>query len=72
LAGLNIGDTARYSNAHLPEGSEFADTDRDYTIMTLVASRAMASAAGGAAEGEEEASAEEGEEGEAAEEASEE
>lgn len=57
LAGLNVGDTARYSNAVLPTGAEFADTDRDYTIMTLVASRAMASAAGasaaeGSAEGE--------------------
>lgn len=68
LAGLNVGDTARYSNAVLPTGAEFADTDRDYTIMTLVASRAMASAAGASAA---EASAEGEAEGEA-EEASEE
>ncbi len=70
LAGLNVGDTARYSNAVLPTGAEFADTDRDYTIMTLVASRAMASAAGAsAAEGSAEGEAEgEGEAEEASEE----
>lgn len=60
MTGLELGETARYSNAVMPEGAEFADTERDYTIVTLVASRAAASAAG-SEEGEE------GEEGETAE-----
>jgi large subunit ribosomal protein L25 len=63
LAGLSIGDTARYSHAVLPEGAEFADTERDYTIVTLVPSRAAASEAGD----EEGAEGEDGEDGETAE-----
>lgn len=60
MEGLELGDTARYSNVVMPEGAEFADTERDYTIVTLVASRAAAAAAGAADD-------EEGEEGETAE-----
>ena len=70
LAGLDIGDSIHISHLTLPQGSESAITDRDFTIATIVAPTVYK-----AAEGEEGAEApeagevplvgEEGEEGEA-------
>ncbi|KRA83283.1 50S ribosomal protein L25/general stress protein Ctc [Altererythrobacter sp. Root672] len=65
VTGLDIGDSIHISNVALPQGSESAITDRDFTIATIVAPSALKqSAAAAAEEGAEEA-------GEAAEEASE-
>ncbi|MEO6154028.1 MAG: 50S ribosomal protein L25/general stress protein Ctc [Croceibacterium sp.] len=57
VTGLEIGDSVHISNVTLPEGSESAITDRDFTIATLVApsalrqSEAAADEAGGETEG---------------------
>src|SRR5205085_3394520 len=37
LAGLDIGDSLHISSVTLPQGSESAITDRDFTIATIVA-----------------------------------
>ncbi|MBB3763968.1 50S ribosomal protein L25/general stress protein Ctc [Sphingomicrobium lutaoense] len=61
LDGLDIGDSIHISAVTLPEGSESAIDDRDFTIATVVAPSAMKSTE------EEEAEDEEGVEGEEAE-----
>ncbi len=58
VTGLEIGDSIHISAIKLPEGSESAITDRDFTIATVVAPSALKS------DEEEEAEAAEGEEGE--------
>lgn len=58
VTGLEIGDSVHISAVALPEGSESAITDRDFTIATVVAPSALKS------DEEEEAEAAEGEEGE--------
>jgi large subunit ribosomal protein L25 len=64
VTGKEVGDSIHISSIDLPEGSESAITDRDYTIATLVAPSALKSQ-----DDEEEVDGEavEGEEGEAAE-----
>ena len=46
LTGLDIGDSIHISAVHLPEGTESAITDRDFTIATVVAPSAMKSEEG--------------------------
>ena len=59
VSGLEVGDSIHISHVKLPEGSESAITDRDFTIATIVAPSALKKAEGeAAAEGEE--AAEEG------------
>jgi large subunit ribosomal protein L25 len=41
VAGLDVGDAVHISMVKLPEGSESAITDRDFTIATLVAPSAL-------------------------------
>ncbi len=41
VTGKEVGDSIHISEVVLPEGSESAITDRDYTIATLVAPSAM-------------------------------
>ncbi len=59
LAGLDIGDSLHISAVTLPQGSESAITDRDFTIATIVApsgvksEAAEAAAAAAGIEGEE-------------------
>lgn len=56
VTGLEVGDSIHISSVTLPEGSESAITDRDFTIATVVAPSAMkrdASEEEEAAEGEE-------------------
>ncbi len=65
VTGLDVGDSIHISHVKLPEGSESAITDRDFTIATIVAPSALKRA-------ESEAAASEGEEGEATEGAGEE
>ena len=71
VTGLEVGDSVHISHVTLPEGSESAITDRDFTIATIVAPSALKAEEGEAeavegAEGAEPAEgAEEGEEGEA-------
>ena len=43
LEGLDVGDSIHISAVTLPEGSESAITDRDFTIATLVAPSALKS-----------------------------
>jgi large subunit ribosomal protein L25 len=78
VTGLDIGDSIHISHVALPEGSESAITDRDFTIATIVAPSALKQAESEAAEeveagavpvegeaeeaGEEEGGEEEGEE----------
>ena len=51
VTGKEVGDSIHISEVNLPEGSESAITDRDYTIATLVAPSALKKSEG--AEGEE-------------------
>jgi len=56
LAGTDIGDSIHISHVTLPEGTQSAITDRDFTIATIVAPsgvKAEAAEAAAAAEGEE-------------------
>jgi len=64
VTGKEVGDSLHISEVELPEGSESAIKDRDYTIATLVAPSALKKSEDEAAEGEE---LEEGAEGEEAE-----
>ncbi len=64
VTGLEVGDSIHISAVTLPEGSESAITDRDYTIATIVAPSALKRAESEAGEVEE---GEAGEEAEAAE-----
>lgn len=63
VTGLEVGDSIHISSVVLPEGSESAITDRDFTIATVVAPSALKRAE--SEEGEEELA--EGEEAEGAE-----
>ena len=65
VGGLDVGDSVHISSLTLPEGSESAITDRDFTIATIVAPSALKSQDDETEEGDEEAV--EGEEGEATE-----
>lgn len=63
VTGLEVGDAIHISHITLPEGSESAITDRDFTIATIVAPSALKKAEGAAAaEGEAEGEEAEGEE----------
>jgi len=58
LAGLDVGDSLHISAVQLPQGTESAITDRDFTIATVVAPSALKSEEGDTqteAEGGEEA-----------------
>ncbi len=57
VTGKEVGDSIHISEVKLPEGSESAITDRDFTIATLVAPSALKKAE---TEGEEGEGAEEG------------
>ena len=57
VTGFDVGDSIHISNVTLPEGSESAITDRDFTIATVVAPSALKRAE--AAEGEAEAAEQE-------------
>ncbi|MDX1703534.1 50S ribosomal protein L25/general stress protein Ctc [Altererythrobacter ishigakiensis] len=61
VTGKEVGDSVHISELTLPEGSESAITDRDFTIATLVAPSALKKSEEESAEGDEEAV--EGEEG---------
>ena len=61
VTGKEVGDSVHISELTLPEGSESAITDRDFTIATLVAPSALKKSEEESSEGEEEAV--EGEEG---------
>jgi len=54
VTGLEVGDSIHISAVSLPEGSESAITDRDYTIATIVAPSALKKADGEAEDGEDE------------------
>ena len=62
LDGLDIGDSVHISAVNLPEGCAPTITDRDFTIVTVVAPSALKSADDEAAE-DEDAEGVEGEEG---------
>ena len=75
VTGKEVGDSIHISELTLPEGSESAITDRDFTIATLVAPSALKKAETEAEEGDEEEvdadgvpATEQGEDAEAAEE----
>ena len=53
VTGLDIGDSIHISEIQLPDGSESAITDRDFTIATVVAPSALKKAEGEDEEGEE-------------------
>jgi large subunit ribosomal protein L25 len=74
VTGMEVGDSVHISQVTLPEGSESAITDRDFTIVTIVAPSALKQAESEAEEAEEALAGEElegeeaeGEEGEAGE-----
>ncbi len=54
VAGLEVGDSVHISALTLPEGSESAITDRDFTIATVVAPSALKRSGDEGEEGEEE------------------
>ncbi|WP_420605462.1 50S ribosomal protein L25/general stress protein Ctc [Novosphingopyxis sp.] len=74
VAGLEVGDSIHISALQLPEGSESAITDRDFTIATIVAPSALKSSDEGESDDEvaetevteQNADTVEGEDGEAA------
>jgi large subunit ribosomal protein L25 len=70
VTGKEVGDSIHISELTLPEGSESAITDRDFTIATLVAPSALKKSESETEEGEEERV--EGEEAEGTEEGGEE
>ena len=53
VTGKEVGDSIHISEIKLPEGSESAITDRDYTIATLVAPSALKKSESETEEGEE-------------------
>ena len=57
VTGLEVGDSIHISALTLPEGSESAITDRDFTIATVVAPSALKRSGEGEGEGEEDTSA---------------
>lgn len=64
VTGKEVGDSLHISEQKLPEGSESAITDRDFTIATLVAPSALKSDTDESADGEEGAEGEATEGGE--------
>ncbi|MDP4575189.1 50S ribosomal protein L25/general stress protein Ctc [Qipengyuania sp. G39] len=52
VTGKEVGDSIHISEVQLPEGSESAITDRDFTIATLVAPSALKKSEGAEGEGE--------------------
>ena len=54
VTGKEVGDSIHISEITLPEGSESAITDRDYTIATLVAPSALKKSEGAEGEDDEE------------------
>ncbi|WP_164116744.1 50S ribosomal protein L25/general stress protein Ctc [Sphingorhabdus sp. Alg239-R122] len=60
VTGLEVGDSIHISAVSLPEGSESAITDRDYTIATVVAPSALKKSDSETDEDEEETEGEEG------------
>ena len=52
VTGLEVGDSIHISAVQLPEGSESAITDRDFTIATVVAPSALKRSEGEGEEGE--------------------
>lgn len=50
VTGYDVGDSIHISSITLPDGSESAITDRDFTIATIVAPSAMKSSEGDAAD----------------------
>jgi len=54
VTGLEVGDSIHISHVKLPEGSESAITDRDFTIATIVAPSALKSEEGDTTKAEEE------------------
>lgn len=65
VTGYDVGDSIHISSVELPEGSESAITDRDFTIATIVAPSAMKSSEGDTTDEDEEAEGEATAEGEA-------
>ncbi len=59
VTGKEVGDSIHISEVTLPEGSESAITDRDFTIATLVAPSALKKSEEEETEGEEEVAADE-------------
>ncbi|GAA4037920.1 50S ribosomal protein L25/general stress protein Ctc [Parerythrobacter jejuensis] len=59
VTGKEVGDSIHISELTLPEGSESAITDRDFTIATVVAPSALKKAEGADGEDEEEVAADE-------------
>jgi len=55
VTGLDVGDSIHISHVNLPQGSESAITDRDFTIATIVAPSALKQSERAAEEGEAEA-----------------
>ncbi|MEL7190292.1 MAG: 50S ribosomal protein L25/general stress protein Ctc [Pseudomonadota bacterium] len=53
VTGKEVGDSIHISEVNLPDGSESAITDRDFTIATLVAPSALKKSEEEAADGEE-------------------
>jgi len=53
VTGLEVGDSIHISSVSLPDGSESAISDRDFTIATIVAPSALKRAEGEAADSEE-------------------
>ena len=72
VTGKEVGDSIHISELVLPEGSESAITDRDFTIATLVAPSALKKSESETDEEEEVLEGEEGAEGEGTEEGGEE
>ena len=66
LAGLEIGDTVHASSVTLPNGVEFAISDRDFTIATIAAPTVVVEEAAENAEDEEGADTPEGGDGDQA------
>lgn len=57
VTGKDVGDSLHISEVTLPQGSESAITDRDFTIATVVAPSALKRAEGAAADADGEAEA---------------
>lgn len=53
VTGLEVGDSIHISHVTLPDGSQSAITDRDFTIATIVAPSALKRAEGAAAASDE-------------------
>jgi large subunit ribosomal protein L25 len=58
VTGFDVGEAVHFSHITLPEGTESAITDRDFTIATIVAPSALKSSEGDTSKEEEEGEAE--------------